>query len=44
MTAVCGLAKNYWQLFLARVGVGVGEATSTPAVYSLIPDYFPKKN
>ncbi|MEL1229943.1 MAG: MFS transporter, partial [Candidatus Neomarinimicrobiota bacterium] len=43
MTAVCGLAKNYWQLFLARVGVGVGEATLTPAVYSLIPDYFPKE-
>lgn len=43
MTGVCGLAKNYWQLFLARVGVGVGEATLTPAVYSLIPDYFPKE-
>jgi MFS family permease len=42
MTGICGLAKNYWQLFLARVGVGVGEATLTPAVYSLIPDYFPK--
>ena len=42
MTGMCGLAKNYWQLFLARVGVGVGEATLTPAVYSLIPDYFPK--
>lgn len=42
MTAICGLAKNYWQLFIARIGVGVGEATLTPAVYSLIPDYFPK--
>ncbi|MEZ4456225.1 MAG: hypothetical protein R2882_06700 [Gemmatimonadales bacterium] len=28
MTAFCGLARNYWQLFLARVGVGVGEVTS----------------
>ena len=42
MTAICGLAKNYFQLFIARIGVGVGEATLTPAVYSLIPDYFPK--
>ena len=42
MTGLCGFAKNYWQLFIARMGVGVGEATLTPAVYSLIPDYFPK--
>src|SRR5262245_12812663 len=27
MTAVCGLAGSFWRLFLARVGVGVGEAT-----------------
>src|SRR4028119_501927 len=26
MTAVCGLAQNFWQLFLARMGVGIGEA------------------
>jgi MFS family permease len=32
MTASCGLAKNYWQLFIARIGVGVGEATLTPSV------------
>ncbi len=38
----CGLAKNYWQLFLARVGVGVGEAALSPSAYSLIADYFPK--
>jgi MFS family permease len=43
MTAVCGLAKNYMQLFLARIGVGVGEATLSPAAYSLIADYFPKE-
>lgn len=42
MTAVCGLAKNFWSLFLARVGVGVGEACLSPAAYSMIADYFPK--
>lgn len=42
MTALCGLAKGYWTLFLARVGVGVGEATLGPAAYSMITDYFPK--
>ncbi len=40
-TALCGLARNYWQLFLARVGVGVGEAALGPAAYSMIADYFP---
>ncbi len=42
MTAVCGLAKGYWSLFVARVGVGIGEATLGPAAYSMIADYFPK--
>ena len=41
-TAFCGLAKNYTQLFFARVGVGVGEATLTPAAYSMIADSFPE--
>lgn len=41
MTALCGLAQTYWQLFLYRVGVGVGEATLSPAAYSMIADYFP---
>lgn len=41
MTAACGLTKNFWQLFLARVGVGVGEATLSPAAMSMISDYFP---
>ena len=44
MTATCGLAKNYWQLFLARVGVGVGEATLTPSALSLLCDYFPRRS
>lgn len=41
MTAVCGLAGNFWQLFFARMGVGVGEAGGVAPAYSLIADYFP---
>ncbi len=41
MTAVCGLAQNFWQLFLARLGVGIGEAGGVAPAYSLISDYFP---
>tara|TARA_B100001939_G_scaffold188992_1_gene162734 strand:- start:7345 stop:8727 length:1383 start_codon:yes stop_codon:yes gene_type:complete len=41
MTAACGLAKSFWSLFLARVGVGFGEAALNPSAYSLIADYFP---
>jgi len=41
MTATCGLAKNFWHMFAARVGVGVGEATLSPAAMSMISDYFP---
>lgn len=41
MTAVCGVAGNYWQLLLARMGVGVGEAGLSPAAQSLIADYYP---
>ena len=41
MTALCGIAQNFWQLFLTRIGVGVGEAALSPAAYSLIADYFP---
>jgi len=40
MTAICGLAGNFWQLFLARVGVGVGEAGGGPPSHSIISDYF----
>ena len=38
MTMVCGLAQNFVQLALARIGVGVGEAGCTPAAHSLITD------
>ena len=40
-TAACGMARSYWQFFLARIGVGVGEAALSPAAYSLITDSFP---
>lgn len=43
MTALGGLARNFGQFFLARVGVGIGEATLSPAAYSIITDYFPKE-
>ena len=41
MTAVSGFANNFLQLFLARLGVGVGEAGGVAPAYSLIADYFP---
>jgi MFS family permease len=40
MTAACGVTRTFWQLALARMGVGVGEATLSPSAYSLIADYF----
>jgi MFS family permease len=43
MTAVCAVAGNFWSLFAARMGVGVGEATLGPAAMSLSADYFPKE-
>ena len=42
-TFSCGLAGSFAVLFAARMFVGVGEATLTPAGYSLIPDYLPKE-
>lgn len=42
MTALCGGIQAYAQFFLARIGVGVGEATLSPSAYSIITDYFPK--
>jgi len=41
MTAVCGLAQNFVQLLLARIGVGVGEAGSSPPSHSIIADLYP---
>ena len=40
-TVMTGLSNGFWQLFAARVVLGVGEAFSAPASYSLIADYFP---
>lgn len=41
MTMLCGLARNYTQLLLARAGVSIGEAGCNPAAHSLIADLFP---
>lgn len=43
MTMACGLAQNFAQLALARIGLGVGESCNTPAAYSLVTDLFPKE-
>jgi MFS family permease len=43
MTTMCGFARGFFLLFLARVGVGVGEATLSPSAYSLISDYFDRR-
>ena len=40
-TALCGVATNFWQLFIFRLGVGVGEAGGVAPSYALIADYFP---
>jgi MFS family permease len=42
-TAACGLASSFWHLFLARIGVGAGEATLSPCAYSMITDYFERR-
>ncbi len=41
MTAVSGLARNFTDLALARIGVGIGEAGASPPAHSLLSDYFP---
>lgn len=41
MTVVCGFVTNFFQLALARIGVGVGEAGGSPPSHSIISDYFP---
>jgi MFS family permease len=43
MTALCGMARNFLQMFFCRLGVGVGEAALSPAAFSLITDYFRKE-
>jgi MFS family permease len=43
MTALSGLARNFVQLGAARIGVGIGEASATPAAFSLLGDYFPSE-
>ncbi len=42
-TAACSLTGRFSTLFLARMGVGVGEATLSPSAFSLLSDYFPKE-
>jgi MFS family permease len=42
-TAACGYAGTFWSMFLARVGVGIGEATLNPCASSIIGDYFPPR-
>ena len=43
MTVLCGFARNFTELFVARLGVGVGEAGCFPASHSIIADKFPKE-
>lgn len=43
MTAACGLAQNFGQLFLARFGVGIGEAGGSPPAHSIVSDIFPAR-
>ena len=43
MTALSGFANNLTMLSVARIGVGIGEASASPAAYSMISDYFPKE-
>ena len=42
-TALCGLAGNFWQLFLARLGVGIGEAGGSPPAHAMISDLYEKE-
>jgi len=42
-TALCGLAQGFWHIFLARVGVGIGEAGGVAPSYAVIGDYFPSR-
>ncbi len=44
MTALSGVAVNFWQLLVARIGVGVGEAGCSPASHAIIADYYSAKS
>ena len=41
LTITCGFARNFFHLFIARMGVGLGEAALTPTAYAMMPDLFP---
>ena len=43
MTALSGFATSFGMLAAARIGVGIGEASASPAAYSMISDSFPKE-
>jgi MFS family permease len=43
MTALSGLARSFPALALARIGVGIGEASAAPAAFSLLSDWFPRE-
>ncbi|MGZ8998418.1 MAG: spinster family MFS transporter, partial [Allosphingosinicella sp.] len=42
-TAACGFAQNFWHLFFARMGVGIGEAGGVAPSYALVSDFYPKE-
>ena len=42
-TALTGMASNFWQIGLARMGVGIGEAGGSPPSHSIISDMYPKE-
>ncbi|WP_226634011.1 spinster family MFS transporter [Novosphingobium profundi] len=42
-TAMCGLAQGFWHIFLARLGVGIGEAGGVAPSYAVIGDHFPSE-
>ena len=44
MTALSGVAMNFWHLLIARIGVGVGEAGCSPSSHSIISDYYPAQS
>ena len=43
ITAACGLAQNFWQMFICRVAVGGGNAVNGPGSYSMMSDFFPRE-